>query len=303
MPSPESEEVLRLNNGLRDAWLADPEASFDELRLIFEQWLGQIAIPKGTHFEPVDCDGVPGIWASVPGADPGRVIVHYHSGGYILGSAHGYRSFGGYLSAATGCKVLLADYRLAPENPYPAGVEDGIAVVQWLLKQGISAQTLALCGDSGGGGLVLSALQAMRDRGIALPCCGIAISPVADFARTGASYKENAATDPLVTEDFLAALGQVYCGDTDPRTPGLSPLYGDWTGLPPLLILAGEIEMMRDDGKLCVAAAVAQGVDATYYEGKEMAHIWTIFADRLPEAREALQVVGQFVRHHMADPT
>ena len=118
---------------------------------------------------------------------------------------------------------------------------------------------------------------------------------------TGASYKENAGIDPLVTEDFLAALGQVYCGDKDPKLPGLSPLYGDWSGLPPLLVLAGSIEMMRDDSKLCVDAARKQLVDATYFEGEGMPHIWTLFADRLPEAREGLQVIGDFVRKHMAD--
>ena len=301
MPSRETEEVLRLNTQLRDDWLADPNYTFDDLRSIFEDWLAGIAIPPGTHFENADCPDVPCIWASAPGADPRRVVVHCHSGGYILGSAQGYRSFGGYLSAASGCRVLLVDYRLAPENPYPAGVDDGIAVFQWLLGQGYDASRIALCGDSGGGGLVLSALQTMRDRGLTLPSCAIAISPVTDFAMTGASYKENAGIDPLVTEDFLAALGQVYCGDKDPKLPGLSPLYGDWSGLPPLLVLAGSIEMMRDDSKLCVDAARKQLVDATYFEGEGMPHIWTLFADRLPEAREGLQVIGDFVRKHMAD--
>lgn len=300
MPSPESEEVLRLNTQLRDAWLADPTYTFDDMRRIFEDWLAGIAIPPETQFEDVDCSGVPCIWASAPGADAQRVIVHCHSGGYILGSAHGYRSFGGYLSAASGCRVLLVEYRLAPENPYPAGVDDGMAVVKWLLDQGYKAGSIALCGDSGGGGLILSALQTMRDRGMTMPACGIAISPLTDFARTGASYKENADTDPLVTDDLIAALGATYCGEIDPKDPGVSPLYGDWSGLPPLLILAGSIEMLRDDGKMCVEAARKQGADATYYEGEGMAHIWTLFADRLPEAREALAAIGQFVRQKMA---
>ena len=121
-----------------------------------------------------------------------------------------------------------------------------------------------------------------------------------DFARTGASYTENAATDPLVTDAFMAALGATYCGEIDPRDPGVSPLYGDWSGLPPLLILAGGIEMLRDDGKMCVEAARKQGADAAYHEGEGMAHIWTLFADRLPEAREGLAVIGDFVRHNMA---
>lgn len=300
MPSPESEEVLRLNSQLRDAWLADPNYTFDDMRRIFEDWLAGIAIPPETAFENVDCGGVACIWASAPGADPQRVVVHLHSGGCILGSAHGYRSFGGYLSAATGCRVLLVDYRLAPENPYPAGMNDGITVMQWLLDQGYDPARITLCGDSGGGGLILSGLQAMRDRGMQMPACAVAISPVTDFVRSGASYKENAAIDPLVTDDLMAALGATYCGDIDPRDPGVSPLYGDWSGLPPLLVLAGEIEMLRDDGKMAAEAARKQGVDVTYYEGKGMAHIWTLFADRLPEAREGLHVIGDFVRRHTA---
>jgi len=299
MPSPESEAVLRLNSELRDAWLADPNYTFDDLRRIFEDWLAQIAIPSDTRFAEVTCNGVPCIWADAPGADPQRVIIHCHSGGYLLGSAESYRSFGGYLSAATGCRVLLADYRLAPENPYPAGVDDGVAVYKWLLSEGFAPGKVVICGDSAGGGLVLAALQKMRDQAIAMPACGVAISPVADFARTGPSYKENAGRDPLVTEDFLAALGAAYCGESDRTDPGLSPLYGDWKGLPPLLILAGEIEMLRDDGKLCVEAARRAGVDATYFEGEGMAHIWTLFADRLPEAREGLALIAQFVNRHI----
>ncbi len=301
MPSPESEEVLALNNELRDAWLADPNYTFDDMRRIFEDWLARIAIPPGTRFTEISCDGVPCIWAEAPGADSQRVILHCHSGGYLLGSAHGYRSFGGYLSAATGCRVLLVGYRLAPENPYPAGVSDGIAAFRWVLSQGYDPARVVICGDSGGGGLVLAALQQMRDEGTPMPACAIAISPLADFARTGRSYKENADRDPLVNEDFLAALGTAYCGEMDRTHPGLSPLYGDWSGLPPLLILAGEIEMMRDDGRQCVEAARKTGVDATFFEGKGMAHIWTLFADRLPEAREGLQVIADFVREHMAE--
>ncbi len=300
MPSPESEDVLRLNSELRDAWLADPEYTFDDLRRIFEEWLAQFPVPVDTQFAPETLGGVSCIQASAPEADSGRVIIHCHSGGYLLGSAHGYRAFGGYLSAASGCAVLLVDYRLAPENPCPAGVDDCVAVYRALLDQGVDPGRIVLCGDSAGGGLVLGALQKLRDQGVAQPACGIAISPLADFARSGPSYKENAAVDPLVTEDFLAALGQAYCGDNDPKDPNFSPLYGNWEGLAPLLIMAGGIEMMRDDGKQCAEAAKKAGVDTTYFEGEGMAHIWTLYADRLPEAREGLAMISEFARSHMS---
>ena len=136
MVSTESAEVLRLNNELRDAWLADPNYTFDDMRRIFEEWLARIVIPPEATFAKVDCGGVSCIWADAPGADPERVVMHCHSGGYLLGSAHGYRSFGGYLSAASGCRVLLVGYRLAPENPWPAGVNDGVAAFRWLEAEG-----------------------------------------------------------------------------------------------------------------------------------------------------------------------
>ena len=155
------------------------------------------------------------------------------------------------------------------------------------------AKTL-ICGDSAGGGLALITLQALRDDGLPLPAGGISISPLADFAHSGESRQINSQRDPLVTMDLIGGLGTAYCGENDPRHPRISPLYGDWTGLPPLLIFAGEIELLRDDGKLCAAAAARQGVDATYVEGEGMAHIWTLYADRLPEAREALAQIGAF---------
>lgn len=300
MPSPESELVLQMNRDLRDAWLADPTYTFDDMRRIFDDWLAQFTIPEGTGLQEVTCNGVPCIWADAPGADRTKVVIHYHSGGYILGSAQGYRSFGGFLSAATGARVLLVDYRLAPENPCPTGVDDGIAAYLWVLKQGYAPSQVALCGDSGGGGLVLAALQKLRDAGSPLPACAIAISPLADFAFSGPSYKENAERDPLVNADFMDVLGQTYCGEFAPTDPVVSPLYGDWQGLPPLLILAGEIEMMRDDGKQCAEAARKAGCDATYIEGEGMAHIWTLYADRLPEAREALSAIGDFTGKHLA---
>ena len=134
MPGSEAHAVLKLNSDLRDAWLADPAYTFDDFRRIFEDWLAQFPIPEGTRISEVECDGVPCLWVDAPGGAQDRVVVHFHSGGYLMGSANGYRSFGGYLAAATGCRVLLVDYRLAPENPFPSAIEDALAVYKWLLK-------------------------------------------------------------------------------------------------------------------------------------------------------------------------
>lgn len=301
MPSEEAQAVLKLNSDLRDAWLADPNYTFDDMRKIFEDWLGQFEIPAGTEVTPVDCDGVPCLWIDTPDVAKDRVAIHFHSGGYMMGSAHGYRSFGGFLSRATGCRVLMVDYRLAPESPFPAAVEDAMTVYKWLLKSGIDPAKTLIAGDSAGGGLALITLQVIRDEGLPLPAAGVSISPFADFAHSGESRTINADRDPLVTMDLIANLGAVYCGERDPKDPRISPLYGNWTGLPPLLIFAGEIEMLRDDGKLCAEAARKAGVDATYVEGEGMAHIWTVYADRLPEAREALTQIGAFAQQHLKD--
>ncbi len=300
MPSSEAQAVFKLNRDLREAWLVDPNYTFDDFRRIFEEWLAQFAIPDGTRITEVNCGSVPCLWADAPGSVQDRVIVHFHSGGYLMGSANGYRSFGGNLAHATGCRVLLVDYRLAPENPFPSAIEDALAVYKWLLKENFDPSKILLCGDSAGGGLALITLQALRDEGLPLPAAGISISPLADLAHEVESRVLNDGIDPLVTMDLIQMIGAAYCGPLDPKLPRISPLYGDWKGLPPLLIFAGEIEMLRDDGKMCAAAAVRAGVDATYVEGEGMPHIWTLFADRLPEAREAFEQIGVFARRHLA---
>lgn len=298
MPDISHDKLLAMNVDLRTAWLADPSYTYDDFRAIFEDWLAQFPIPDGTRFESADAGGVPAIWADSPGFDNSRVVMHFHSGGYLLGSASGYRSFGGLLSAATGARVLLVDYRLAPENAHPAAIEDALAAYRWLLSQGYDAAKIALCGDSAGGGLALILLQQARDEGLPLPGCTVAISPLADFTASGESRVSNAPIDPLVTPELLESMAATYCGDRDRTDPTLSPLFGNWSGLTPLMVVAGEIEVFRDDGKLCVQAAARAGVDARFREGAKMVHIYPVYADRLAEGRAALVEIGDFVRTH-----
>lgn len=291
----EASIVLRMNSELRDAWLADPSYGNDDIRRIFEDWLDQFEIPAESAFESATVGGVPCIWVNTPAVVSDRVVIHYHSGGYLIGSARGYRSFGAFLSRATGSRVLLPDYRLAPDHPFPAGVDDGVAVYRELLASGVASSKIVLCGDSAGGGLALVALQRIREEGLPLPAGAIAISPLADFTHSGESRKSNQALDPLVTIDQLMSMGNSYCGSLRRDDPLVSPVFADWTGMPPLLLMAGEIEMLRDDARLCAQRAIGAGVNVTYIEGKGMAHIWTLYADRLAQARESLQDIGRFV--------
>ncbi|WP_324742135.1 alpha/beta hydrolase [Tsuneonella sp. CC-YZS046] len=295
----EAENVLRMNSDLRDAWLENPDYTYDDIRRIFEDWLDQFEIPEGSIFEEADLGGVPCLWAKAPGSSADRVIIHYHSGGYLIGSARGYRSFGGFLSAATGCRVLLPDYRLAPDHPFPAGVDDALSVYRGLLEAGAAPSKIVLCGDSAGGGLCLVTLLRIRDAGLPPPAGGIAISPLADFTHSGASRQSNEGVDPLVTMKQLLAMGDTYCGDRSRSDPLLSPVFADWRGASPLLLMAGEIEMLRDDARLCAQAAISAGVEVTYLEGKEMAHIWPLYADRLSQARDSLSDIDWFVRRWM----
>jgi epsilon-lactone hydrolase len=300
MPSPEAADVFRMNQQLLADWTSSPDATIDDFRRVFEKFCDQLEIPGDAAFEPVDAGGVPAIWATAEGADPSRVVLHFHSGGYVLGSAHGYRSFGARLSSVANARVLLVDYRLAPEHPHPAALEDAQRAYRWVLDQGFDPGDVSISGDSAGGGLVLATLQALRDDGDRLPAGAVAISPWADFSLSGESMTTNADHDPLVPgPDLLRMMVQMIIGDGDPADPRVSPLYGDWSRLPPLLVMAGSIETLRDDADRAVEAARKAGVDATFLEGDGMVHIWPIYADRLPEAREALARIGEFLGRHL----
>lgn len=298
MPSPEAAAVFAQNQQLLAAWMADPNYGIEDFRRIFDEFLDSLAIPADATFTEVDAGGVPAIWADAPDAAPDKVVLHFHSGGLVMGTAAGYRSFGANLSAASGARVLLVDYRLAPEHPWPAQLDDALAAYRWVLVQGIEAASIVISGDSGGGGLAMSTLLALRDAGQALPAAGLAVSPLADWTVSGESMVTNAAHDPLLPgPDLVHMLGSMLlAGTTDPADPSVSPVFADFSGLPPLLVMAGSIETLLDDGKRIVVAAQKAGVDAQFVEGEGMVHIWPLFADRLPEARETITELGAFIR-------
>lgn len=301
MPSAAADEVYKMNQDLLAAWTADPEATMDDMRRIFEEHMANFEIAGDVEFEQVDAGGVPAIWAKAPNASEERAVVHFHSGGYVLGSADGYRSFGANLSRASGAPVLLVDYRLAPEHPAPAALEDAVSAYRWLLAQGVSPAKIVISGDSAGGGLALSLLQALRDQGDPQPAACVTVSPLADWTFVGESMTTNAQIDPLVPGPaMLEGMRTMVIGeDGDGADPRVSPLFGDWSGVAPLLVYAGSIECLHDDGKRCVEAAAAAGVDARFVSGEGMTHIWTIYADRLPEARTTLDEIGAFVEEQL----
>lgn len=246
-------------------------------------------------FQTVSANGVPAEWVTVPGAAQSPVILYFHGGGYCIGSAATHRDLVSRLCMAAGGRALSVDYRLAPENPFPAAVDDGVAAYRWLRDQDVPATSIVVAGDSAGGGLALATLLALAQAGDALPAGGVCLSPVTDHAKEGESMRTRIDLDPMVHPTSSTAYSAMYLGGSDAKAPLASPLYGDLAGLPPLLILVGTWEVLLDDSTRFAAKAEAAGVPVELEVWEEMIHIWPFFAD-LPEAAKAVARMGSFIR-------
>lgn len=249
--------------------------------------------------ETIDAGGVKAERITPPGADPERVIQYLHGGGYVIGSPNTHRSLAGELARAAGTSALVLDYRLAPENPYPAAVEDSVTAYRWLLASGHAPENIVLGGDSAGGGLVVATLLALKERNVPMPAAGICISPWCDMTGSGESVTARAALDPMTSADLLGRMAAHYLNGIDPRTPGVSPIFGDLKGLPPLLIQVGEREILFSDSETLAKRAEAAGVDVTLEEWKDMVHVWHAFHPFLTEGRDAIEKAGAFARGRM----
>jgi len=252
------------------------------------------------RFERVSASGVPAHWFRWEGADASRVVLYLHGGGYCIGSVGSHRDIIARLCLASGATALALDYRLAPEHPFPAQVDDALAAYRWLLAQGVDPAKLVVAGDSAGGGLTLSTLVALRDAGDRLPAAGVAFSPWVDLEVTGASMRENIRYD-YVSGDTLRALARHFVGPRgDLRAPLASPLHADLRGLPALLVQAGAVETLLDDARRIADRARAAGVDVTLEIEPDMIHVWHSFAAILEPGRAALARAGAFVRARTA---
>lgn len=249
--------------------------------------------------EARDAGGVKAEWIVPPGAAAGRVIQYLHGGGYSIGSPNTHRSLAGELARAAGAAALVLDYRLAPENPYPAAVEDSVAAYRWLLAGGHAPEDIVLAGDSAGGGLVAATLLALKDAGLPMPAAGICISPWCDMTGTGESVTARADLDPMTNAEGLDRMAAHYLNGADPKTPGASPIFGDLRGLPPLLIHVGECEILFSDSETLAARAADAGVDVTFEEWPRMIHVWHAFHPFLAEARAAIKQAGAFASARM----
>ena len=256
--------------------------------------------PAGVTCTPVEAGGVSAEWSVADGADQDKVILYVHGGGYVMGSAGSHRDMTGRLSQASGARVLSLNYRLAPEHPFPAPVDDSVAAYRWLLGQGIQASNIAIAGDSAGGGLALAALIAIRDAGEPVPAAGIGISPWVDMEGTGESMTTRAAVDPVVQKEGLLGMAKLYLGDADPKNPLAAPLHANLAGLPPLLIQVGDSETLLDDATRITERARKADVDVTLKIWDEMPHVWHLFAPILPEGQQAIEEIGAFFKERTA---
>jgi epsilon-lactone hydrolase len=235
---------------------------------------------------------VPAEWVVAAGADSDRVLLYLHGGAYQIGSPATHRHMVALLSGAAGARVLSVDYRLAPEHPFPAALDDAVTAYRWLLATGTDRGVLALAGDSAGGGLALATLVALRDAGEAMPAAAVVLSPWTDLALTGESLRTRADADVLIKPGGMAETAEAYLAGQDPRHPYASPLYADLHGLPPLLIHVGDAEVILDDSTRLAARARDHGVDVTLEVWDEMPHVWHAFAGLLPEADQAIERIG-----------
>ena len=270
-----------------------------ERRASMEALTGTLPIPDTTTVVPVDAAGVPCEWVTA-GAATDRAVLYLHGGAYTAGSLATHRLHVANLSAASGSPVLNVGYRLAPEHPHPAAVDDACTAYRWLLGSGLSPQRVVVAGDSAGGGLAAAALVALRDAGAPLPAGGALISPWTDLTLTAASHDSRAELDPMVSREGLAPSAEAYLAGADPTTPTASPRFADLRGLPPLCIHVGDHEVLLDDAVGLAEAARAAGVDVELWVAPEMIHVWHAFAGLVPEGAEAIDRLGAWVAARLA---
>lgn len=250
--------------------------------------------PAGTRTKRIDANGISVVHITVPQSRTDRYVLYFHGGGYVVGSAPLYRDFLWRIALAARACVLYFDYRLVPEHPFPAAVEDSISAYRWLADR-LDHRRIAFVGDSAGGGLAFAALHRLRDEGSALPGAVVALSPWTDLALTAPSLQSNAEADPMMNVGGLPTFASHYLAGADPRHPYASPLYGDPSGLPPALIQVGNDEILRDDAVRMAEKLKTAGCDIEIEEWPRMPHVWQLYARMIPEGRDAIARIGMFL--------
>ncbi|MCX6509493.1 MAG: alpha/beta hydrolase [Actinobacteria bacterium] len=290
-----SKEFHAMQEAMAARPVPPPPADIAEQRSRIDEAMAQMPLAEGTVAEPFVRSGVAGIECRpVELADDAPILLYFHGGGFRIASALAYRSYGSHLAAVLGARVLLVEYRLAPEHKFPKAVDDCFAVWESLLAEGIDTGRIVIAGDSAGGGLAASVTMHTLADGV-LPAGVICCSPWVDLTITADTYDTNAESDKLFSRTSAEEAAPAYLGGADPMNPIASPLFGDWDGAPPLLILVGDAEVLLDDSRKLADVAKAAGVEVTLSIYPEMPHIWTMSYPAFPEAVEGVTEMAEFV--------
>lgn len=298
-----SEEMRRLVARLeREKAAADPDASWQAMRADYAALAREFPADPAAHAVDDALAGVAAVRFQGQGADASRALLYLHGGGYTTGAIASHEALTSRLALAAGCPVFALDYRLAPEHPFPAALEDAVAACRALAGRGIAPGRLALAGDSAGGGLAAAALLALRDDGDALPGCAVLISPWADLAGESGWASADEAADPMVTIASLHRMAGAYLAGGDARHPLASPIFAELAGLPPLLIQVGTAEILLTDATVFAQRARAAGVEVTLEVEPGAPHVWHHFLPMLPEAVAAVERIAAFLRQRSDAP-
>jgi acetyl esterase/lipase len=285
---------MRLTIKKQMATLDDPVAFRERSRVL------RAKIPESVKFRPVDAGGVPSEWVEWQGApEEDSVILYFHGGGYVFGDPDSHRDIAWRLGKESGSKVLVVDYRLAPEHRFPAAVDDAASSYRWLLQQGFAPDRIAVAGDSAGGGLAVALMVTLKNLGIDLPKVAVLMSPWVDLAMTGTSMVDNAKSDAMLSPEAISIFASYYLGDTNPKAPLASPVFADLSGLPPTLVLVGSKEVLLSDSETLVEKIHTAGGDARLSVWPKMPHVFPILASVIPEGKKAVLDMADFLRIHM----
>ncbi len=273
--------------------------TISEMRANFEKELRMPPHPNAT-IESVDVSGVPADLIFTPEASSEHIILYLHGGGYLFGSRSSHRRVASDLSAAAKARVLLIDYRLAPEHPFPAALEDGLTSYRWLREQRNYAPTqIALAGDSAGGNLALGMMLSLRKNNQPLPACALLMSPLTDMERKGRTVQTKAEVEPIVSPELLEMVANSYLPEGNFLNPIVSPIHADLSNLPPLLIHVGSQEVLLDDSLRLASKAAEDNVAVELKVWQDMIHCFHQFAPNLAEGREAIKEAGAFLAKHL----
>ena len=300
MPSHAMQNVIDSLRQQRTAGAGQVPPTLEERRATFAPGGQPHPVPDDVLVTDVTAGGVPAHWLEAPGTQTDRVLIFLHGGGFEFGSVRSDGELAARLGQAGGMRVLFPEYRLAPEHHFPAAIDDVIAAWRWLrADQRLPAGSIAVAGDSAGGGLAVALLVAIRDAGEELPAAAVLMSPTVDLTSSGASMTERADQDPISTPAMLRQFASDYLAGADPRTPLASPLFASLAGLPPLLVLVGTADLLLSDSERLAAAADQAGVDVTLEIGEGLPHVYPLMLGT-PEATEATEQIGKFLRNRVA---